>query len=61
MCIRDRYQVLVPTNMKYNSLNISLYKKDKNKTQWKHAQPIESNILDVPEELLQYEKQYLTT
>ena len=45
--------------MKYNSLNISLYKKHETKTQWKHAQPIESNILDVPEELLEYEKQYL--
>ena len=47
--------------MKYNSLNISLYKKDENKTQWKYAQPIKSNILDVPEELLEYEKQYLTS
>ena len=41
-------------------MNISLYKKHENKTQWKYAQPIESNILDVPEELLEYEKQYLT-
>ena len=57
----NKYQVLVPTHMKYNSLNISLYKKHENKTQWKHAQPIESNILDVPEELLEYEKQYLTS
>jgi len=57
----NKYQVLVPTHMKYNFLNISFYKKDENKTQWKHAQPIESNILDVPEELLEYEKQYLTS
>ena len=57
----NKYQVLVPTHMKYNSLNISLYKKHENKTQWKHAQPIESNILDVPEELLEYEKRYLTS
>ena len=47
--------------MKYNHLNIFLYKRDQGKIHWKYAKQIESNILDVPEELLQYEKQYLTT
>ena len=57
----EKYQVLVPTNMKYNHLNIFLYKRDQGKIHWKYAKQIESNILEVPEELLQYEKQYLTT
>ena len=57
----EKYQVLVPTNMKYNYLNIFLYKRDQGRTQWKYAKQIESNILDVPEELLEYERQYLVS
>tara|TARA_Y100001970_G_scaffold180768_1_gene220077 strand:- start:533 stop:1087 length:555 start_codon:yes stop_codon:yes gene_type:complete len=56
----SEYKIFVPTNLKYNYLDISLYKRDGVKKQWKHAQPIETNVLEVPSELLEYEKQYLT-
>lgn len=53
------YRVLVPTDKKYNHLGINLYKRFPGKTRWKYSIPEDTNILDVPEELLQYEKQYL--
>lgn len=55
----DGYKVLVATHMKYNHLNIKLYKRQTGKNEWKYSQPIESNILEVIPELVEYEKQYL--
>ena len=69
MCIRDRENtalsnltknsdgkltVEVPTNMKYEHLNIELFHKDKGYV---------GNIFDdlVPKELIEYEKQYLAS
>jgi hypothetical protein len=51
------YKVYVPTNLKYNHLGIELY--EKNGTRWKDSKPKNSNILDVPEQLLEYETQFL--
>ncbi len=55
----DGYKVLVATNMKYNHLDIKLYERESGKKEWKYARPINNNVLDVPEELLEYEKRFL--
>jgi hypothetical protein len=51
------YKVYVPTNLKYNHLDIKLYKRYG--TKWKDSAPLESNIIDTPIELLDYEKLFL--
>jgi hypothetical protein len=53
------YKVLVPTNMKYNHLGIKLYQREDGKKEWKYSRPTFKNVLDVPEELLEYEKRFL--
>lgn len=55
----DGYKVLVPTHLKYKELGIKLFKRPEKKNKWIDAQPVETNILNVPQELLEYEKQYL--
>ena len=55
----EGYTVKVPTNLKYKHLGISLYKREEGKIHWKYARPIDTNVLDVPEELLEYEKKFL--
>jgi hypothetical protein len=51
------YKVHVPTNLKYNHLNIKLY--ERVGSLWKNSIPAESNIINVPQELLDYEKGFL--
>ena len=53
------YKILVPTDKKYNHLGINLYEREEGRIHWKYARPIHNNIIDVPEELLEYEKRYL--
>ena len=55
----DTYQVKVPTHLKYNHLGINLYKRPEDSVRWNKSVPIDSNILYVPEELKEYEKQFL--
>jgi len=55
----NTYKVLVPTNLKYNHLGIKLYMRPDSTNKWKLAEEIETNILDVPQELLNYEKDFL--
>ena len=55
----DTYQVKVPTHLKYNHLGINLYKRPEDSVRWNKSVAIDSNILDVPEELKEYEKQFL--
>jgi hypothetical protein len=57
----DTYEVKVPTHLKYNHLGIKLYKKPENVVRWNKSVPIDSNILDVPNELKEYEKQFLVS
>ena len=56
---KDDYKVLVPTNLKYNHLGIKLYQREEGKVRWKNSYPVDTNILDIPEDLLEYEKKYL--
>jgi hypothetical protein len=56
---KDGFKVHVPTNMKYNHLGINLYEREQGKVHWKYVLPLPTNVLDVPEELLEYEKRYL--
>ena len=51
------YKVHVPTNLKYSVLGIKLYNKFGLK--WKDSTLMESNIISVPKELLEYETQFL--
>jgi hypothetical protein len=55
----DTYEVKVPTHLKYNHLGIKLYKRPENAVRWNKSVPIDSNILDVPNELKEYEKHFL--
>lgn len=53
------YKVLVSTDLKYNHLGIKLYKRPEKVNKWKLAEEIETNILNVPKELLEYERKFL--
>ncbi len=53
------YKVSVPTDEKYASLGISLYRRPDGDTRWKNAQPVIGNGLYFPEHLIQYEKEFL--
>lgn len=55
----DTFQLETHTHLKYKAAGIKLLEKLDNET-WKNAKPI-SNILTVPKELTEYEKQYLTS
>lgn len=55
----DTFQLETHTHLKYKTAGIKLLEKLDNET-WKNAKPI-SNILTVPKELTEYEKQYLTS
>lgn len=57
----ENYIVKVPTNLKYQHLGIKLLERPANTKLWKNSQPISDNVLDVPQELLDYEKQFLLT
>lgn len=56
---REGYKILMPTNLKYQHLGIKLYKRQEGKSRWKNSDPIDTNVLDIPEDLLEYEKKYL--
>jgi hypothetical protein len=53
------YKVRVPTNKKYNHLGIKLYSRPKGKKLWRTSVLLETNIIDTPLELLEYEKMFL--
>lgn len=55
----DGYRVAIPTNLKYNHLGINLLKRVEGKKRWKDSVMMESNVIDTPKELLQYEQQFL--
>lgn len=56
---KDGYKVLIPTDKKYSHLGIKLYKREEGRRQWKYARPTNNSIVEVPKELLEYEKRYL--
>ncbi len=53
------YTVSVPTDEKYASIGISLYRRPDGEQRWKNAQPATGNGLYFPEHLIQYEKEFL--
>jgi hypothetical protein len=56
---QDGYKILVPTDQKYNHLGIKLYEREEMQSPLEVCRPIHNNIIDVPVELLEYEKRYL--
>ncbi len=56
---QDGYRILVSTDKKYQHLGIKLYEREEGRIHWKYARPIHNNIIEVPQELLEYEKNYL--
>ena len=56
----DGIRILVSTDQKYHKLGIELYKRYGVKS-WKDASPTYQDSFPVPEELLEYEKQYLVS
>jgi hypothetical protein len=51
------YKVYVPTNLKYQHLNIKLYQKTG--TRWEDAVEYDDNIIPAPKDLLEYERRFL--
>ena len=51
------YKVYVPTNLKYKHLGITLYERFGSK--WTDSNISEDNTIEVPSDLLQYEKNFL--
>lgn len=54
------YNILVPTDKKYENIGIELLKRPKKSNFWKHAVKTKRKPY-YPEELLEYEKQFLLT
>ena len=52
------YQVLVPTDKKYEKLGIELYKRPAGKTRWNTSQPTQDKV-NYLQELLEYEKNFI--
>ena len=52
------YQVLVPTDKKYERLGIELYKRPDGKTRWNTSQPTQNKV-NYLQELLEYEKNFI--
>lgn len=52
------YKVMIPTDEKYKHLGINLYQRPDNSPRWKNAQPTE-NVLDFPQDLIEYERRFL--
>lgn len=53
------YKVYVPTNLKYKHLDIQLYRK--NGSRWKNSEKCDDNMIPAPQDLLNYEKQFLVS
>jgi hypothetical protein len=53
------YKVHVPTHLKYKHMNIKLFFRPTIKGRWKDAVPLDTNIIEVPENLVEYEKHFL--
>jgi len=55
----SEYKVYVPTDKKYNHLGINLYFRPQKNGRWSEAVPLDTNIIETPEDLLEYEKGFL--
>jgi hypothetical protein len=53
------YKVHVPTHLKYKHMDIKLFFRPTIKGRWKDSVPLDTNIIEVPENLLEYEKYFL--
>jgi len=55
----QEYKVYVPTNKKYNHLGINLYFRPQKHGRWSETVPLDTNMIDAPKDLLEYEKEFL--
>ena len=55
----EDYLVHVPTDKKYNYLGINLLFRPLRNGKWNEAVPLDTNFIEAPETLLEYEKQFL--
>lgn len=55
----NTYKVYVPTNKKYNELGIKLFFRPNKNGRWTETVPMDTNIIETPQDLLEYEKQFL--
>lgn len=53
------YAVKVPTHLKYDHLDIKLFKKRENQKSWWYVDQLDTSIIEVPKELTEYEKAFL--
>lgn len=53
------YTVHVPTNNKYNHLGINLFFRPKKNGRWSETVALDTNLIDTPVDLLEYEKKFL--
>jgi hypothetical protein len=56
---RGKYKVYVPTDKKYQYLDIKLVKRNYGRMWYKRPADFVSNYINTPQELLEYEKQFL--
>jgi len=56
---KGKYKVYVPTDKKYQYLDIKLVKRNYGRMWYKHPADFVSNYINTPQELLEYEKQFL--
>jgi len=57
---KGKYKVYVPTDKKYQYLDIKLVKRNYGRMWYKRPADSVSNYINTPQELLEYEKQFLT-
>ena len=57
----DDYKIYVPTDKKYNHLNINLHFRPNRNGRWSETVHLDTNMIDTPKNLLEYEKQYIVT
>ena len=57
---KDLFEILVPTDKKYDEIGVKLYQYEGTQ-KWKNRTyiPVSNSILNVPTNILEYEKQYL--
>jgi hypothetical protein len=55
------FLIHVPTNKKYNHLGIDLWFRPQKNGRWKESVPLDTNVIETPEDLLEYEKKFLVS
>lgn len=60
---KDGFKLVVPTHLRYKHLGIKLFLREdmSRKSSWADSVECEDNALDIPQDMVQYERQFLLT